>query len=67
MARISIKGPATDAEAAAVSAAIERFIADTSVAPAPAPTGMDPWLKAALIEGVSAKDHFGPGDPRDLH
>jgi hypothetical protein len=67
MARISIKGPASEAEAAAVSAAIERFLADTSVAPAPADTGMNPWLRAALIEGVSAKASFGSSDPRDLH
>jgi hypothetical protein len=24
---------------------------------------MDPWLKAALIDGVSAKVEFGPGSP----
>jgi len=66
MARISIYGPATPAEAAAVSAAIERFVGDTSLAPPPAQTGMDPWLRAALVEGVSAKDSFGPGDPRLL-
>lgn len=66
MARISISGPATPAEAAAVSAAIERFLGDTSVAPPPVEEGMNPWLKAALAEGVSAKDSFGPGDPGDL-
>jgi hypothetical protein len=67
MARVTIKGPASEAEAAAVTAAIERFLADTSVAPPPADTGMNPWLRAALIEGVSAKAAFGSGDPRDLH
>jgi hypothetical protein len=67
MARISIKGPATEAEAAAVSAALERFLADTSVAPPAADTGMNPWLRAALVEGVSAKAAFGSADPRDLH
>jgi hypothetical protein len=66
MAQISISGPATPAEAAAVSAAIERFLGDTAVAPPPADGGMNPWLKAALAEGVSAKDSFGPGDPGDL-
>lgn len=66
MARISITGPATEAEAAAVSAAIERFLGDTAVAPPPVDEGMNPWLRAALVEGVSAKDSFGPGDPRDL-
>ncbi|MGA7396741.1 MAG: hypothetical protein WBW62_04770 [Solirubrobacterales bacterium] len=57
---------ATDSEAAAISAAIQRFQSDTAVAPPVADTGMDPWLKAALVEGVSAKDGFGPGDPGDL-
>jgi hypothetical protein len=66
MSRISISGPATPAEAAAVSAAIERFLGDTAIAPPPVDSGMNPWLKAALAEGVSAKDSFGPGDPGDL-
>lgn len=66
MTRISISGPATPAEAAAVSAAIERFLGDTAVAPPPADEAMNPWLKTALVEGVSAKDSFGPGDPGDL-
>ena len=62
--RIEIeKGSATEAEAAAVAAAIERFAADTAPAPVVAETGMDPWLKAALVEGVSAKAEFGPGNP----
>jgi hypothetical protein len=66
MSRISISGTATPAEAAAVSAAIERFLGDTAVASPPVDAGMNPWLKAALAEGVSAKDSFGPGDPGDL-
>jgi len=57
---------ATPEEAAAISAAVQRFQADTAV-PAPVEsTGMNPWLKAALAEGVSAKSAFGPGDPADL-
>lgn len=66
MARVSIKGSVTEAEAAAVSAAIERFLGDTATAPPPAATGVDPWLRASLVEGVSAKDSFGTGDPREL-
>jgi hypothetical protein len=62
--RIEIgKGPASEAEAAAVAAAIERFAADTAPPPATSRQGMDPWLKAALIDGVSAKVEFGPGSP----
>jgi phenylpyruvate tautomerase PptA (4-oxalocrotonate tautomerase family) len=63
---IRLNRPATPAEAAAIAAAIERFTSDTAVAPPSADTGISPWLKAALVEGVSAKDPFGPGDPNDL-
>ncbi|MEX0620791.1 MAG: hypothetical protein WD181_04350 [Solirubrobacterales bacterium] len=49
-----------------MSAAIERFLGDTTLAPAPADERMNPWLKAALADGVSAKESFGPGDPGDL-
>lgn len=66
MAPISISGSATPAEAAAVSAAIERFLRDTALAPPPEDEGMNPWLKAALSDGVSAKEAFGPGSPDDL-
>jgi hypothetical protein len=66
MTRLSISGPATPAEAAAVAAAIERFLADTAVAPPAVEERMNPWLRAALVEGVSARDPFGPGDPREL-
>ena len=57
---------ATPQEAAAVIAAVQRFQADSAVAPPAEKTGMDPWLKAALVEGVSAKDSFGPNDPASL-
>ena len=69
MAEVTINlagAAASPEEAAAISAAVQRFQADTAI-PAPAEkTGMDPWLKAALVEGVSAKAPFGPGDPGDL-
>jgi hypothetical protein len=41
-------------EAAAVSAAIERFVVETA-APGGAPEVVGPWQRAALIEGVGAK------------
>jgi hypothetical protein len=43
-------------EAAAVAAAIARFEAEAGAAPGgtPAPTG--PWQRAALVEGVGAKE-----------
>ena len=52
-------GSAHPQEAAAVIAAVEQFLADTAAAPAPEPT-QNPWQRAALVEGVSAKALFGP-------
>jgi hypothetical protein len=43
-------------EAAAVAAAIARFEAEVGAAPAEARTTVGPWQRAALIEGVSAKE-----------
>jgi hypothetical protein len=43
---------ASPAEAAAIAAAIEQFLRDTAPPPAPAETAMNPWLRAALFEGV---------------
>ena len=65
--RIELKqSAASPEEAAAIAAAIEQFLRDT--APPPAPTGakMNPWLRAALFEGVG-RDPTGPspwGDPQ---
>ncbi len=61
------QGPATPAEAAAVSAAIERFLGDTAVAP-PAGRDHDESLAAGRrwSRAVEAKNSFGPGDPREL-
>ncbi len=47
-------GIATPEEAAALAAAVERFRLETTPAAAAAKT-MNPWLRAALVEGVSAK------------
>jgi hypothetical protein len=52
---------ASPEEAAAVVAAIERFMRATAPAAAPHADAIDPWVRAALIEGVSA------GSGRDLH
>ncbi len=42
-------------EAAAVAAAIERFVAE--MAPAePPPPSLSPWQRAALVEGVGARE-----------
>ena len=41
-------------EAAAISAAVERFVAETTPVAAASET-VSPWTRAALLEGVSAK------------
>ena len=54
--RIEIVGStASESEAAAVVAAVEQFLADT--APAPSQGGPPPsrWQRAALEEGISAR------------
>ncbi|MGK2955021.1 MAG: hypothetical protein ACSLFI_05050 [Solirubrobacterales bacterium] len=56
----AISPSATPEEAAAISAAINLFQAQTAPPPPAESTAMDPWLKAAYEEGVSAKVSFGP-------
>ena len=63
MTSFTISQPASPSEAAAIAAAIQRFTADTTVVAPTGPEEMNPWLKAALTEGVSAKEVFGPGQP----
>lgn len=60
MTSFSISQTASPEEAAAIAAAVQRFTQDTTVAAPAEPVGMNPWLKAALEEGVSAKEAFGP-------
>ena len=54
-----ISSGASETEAAAVVAAVEQFLADT----APAPAGDDPtagaWQRAALEEGIAARQITG--------
>jgi hypothetical protein len=45
---------ANPAEAAAIVAAVERFIAETAPREEPV-DAVSPWTRAALLEGVSAK------------
>jgi len=49
---------AEPAEAAAVIAAVEQFLADTTPAPAPPEPAGSPWQRAALLEGVRAREAF---------
>jgi hypothetical protein len=51
--RIEVRtGAATPEEAAAIAAAIEQFLRDTAPAPAPERDEVNPWVRAALFEGV---------------
>jgi hypothetical protein len=45
-------GAATPEEAAAIAAAIEQFLRDTAPAPVAEGDAINPWLRAALHEGV---------------
>jgi hypothetical protein len=56
--RIEMLSAAEPAEAAAVIAAVEQFLADTAPAPQAAEEEQNPWQRAALLEGVRAKDAF---------
>jgi hypothetical protein len=58
--RIEIKAAnASPDEAAAIAAALERFLAET--APAPQPAEVSRWQRAALREGVSSRSGLGSG------
>jgi len=57
---------ASPEEAAAIVAALERFMRDTSPRLAAPVVAIDPWLRAAMLEGV-ARDVYGsrPTDEPD--
>jgi hypothetical protein len=51
--RIELEGgTASPEEAAAIAAAIEQFLRDTAPPPAAAERQLNPWLRAALLEGT---------------
>src|SRR4051794_29778954 len=51
--QLTIVAPsASTEEAAAVVAAVERFLRDTAPPPAPPAPAVDRWQRAALLEGV---------------
>ena len=64
--RIEMLTPADPQEAAAVIAAVEQFLADTAPAPAAGAPPVNPWQRAALLEGVRSKEGFASpwGEPR---
>jgi hypothetical protein len=51
----------SDAEAAAIAAALERFVSDTAPPPEAAGPPESAWQRAALHEGVSARSELGRG------
>jgi len=59
-----VSAGASKAEAAAVVAALEQFLADTAPPPAAGPS-QSPWQRAALEEGIAARQVSGYawGDP----
>jgi hypothetical protein len=61
--RLELIAPsATAEEAAAVVAALERFMRATAPVAVAAPAGVDPWTRAALLEAVSRAEQ---GDERE--
>jgi hypothetical protein len=59
----AIPSPASPEEAAAIVAAVERFMRATAPTPATnTPAGLDGWYEAALLEGVSRGPWAPTGD-----
>jgi hypothetical protein len=54
-----VSGTATDSEAAAIVAALEQFLADTAPPPADDGPTQSPWQRAALEEGIAARQVSG--------
>jgi hypothetical protein len=54
---------ASPAEAAAIVAALERFMRDTAPRTAPPGEAVDPWVRAAMLEGVARKGRSDEPDP----
>ena len=59
--KLTIVAPGASAEeAAAVVAALERFMRETAPVPAPPEPQRNPWQRAALLEGVSRRPELPP-------
>jgi hypothetical protein len=54
---------ATPQEAAAIVAALERFMRATAPPPAPAAQPADRWQRAAILEGISRDQQDDVPDP----
>jgi hypothetical protein len=59
--RLEIVAPsASPEEAAAVVAAVERFMRETAPRPAPAPPRLSDWVRAARLEAVAREPRQEP-------
>ncbi len=54
---------ASPSEAAAIVAALERFMRDTAPPLAAPSEAIDPWLRAAMLEGVAREGQSDEPDP----
>lgn len=61
-ARALIAPSASPEEAAAVVAALERFMRATAPAPRPVAEPADPWRRVAILEGVEREAQGDLGD-----
>jgi hypothetical protein len=50
--------PATPEQAAAIAAAIERFQRATEPPATPSDESPDPWIRAAILEGIMREPEF---------
>jgi hypothetical protein len=65
--RLKLVAPsASPEEAAAIVAALERFMRETAPPLAAAPERMNPWLRAARLEGIG-REPLGPSPWGDGH
>jgi hypothetical protein len=62
--RLQLIAPsASPEEAAAVVAALERFMRATAPPASPPQQRCDPWQRAAMLEGVERESQSGAADP----
>jgi hypothetical protein len=57
--RIQVPAGTSENEAAAIVAAVEQFLADTAPPPADEGPAFSPWARAALEEGIAARQLHG--------
>lgn len=63
---MAVSSAATDAEAAAVIAAVEQFLRETTPVAVAEEPRQDPWLRAALLE-QTGREPDGPTEWGDAH